>query len=394
MGFSHFFVDRPIFAGVLSIILTLVGVIALRSLPITEFPEIAPPTVEVTATFAGAAADVASDTVAAPIEQEINGVDNMIYMVSQSIGDGTVQIDVVFKPGTNIDEAQVLVQNRVDIAAPRLPEEVQRIGVTVKKKSPDLMMVVHLISPDGSLDQAYISNYATINIKDVLTRVDGVGDTVVFGARDYSMRVWLDPAKVQSRGLTSRRRRRRRLRAANVQVAAGAINQPPAKSPAGFQVAVQTLGRLSSPEQFSDIIVATGADGQVTRVRDIARVELGAYSYTSQRLSRRQGRDRDRHLPAARLERAEDRQGGDRHHGRARQELPAGARPIASPTTPPSSSSSRSTRWSPRCSRRWSWWCWSSSCSCRPGARRSSPSSPSRCRWSAPSSCWRRSASR
>ncbi len=140
---------------------------------------------------------------AAPIEQEINGVDNMIYMVSQSIGDGTVQIDVVFKPGTNIDEAQVLVQNRVSIAVPRLPEEVQRIGVTVKKKSPDLMMVVHLISPDGSLDQDYISNYATINIKDVLTRVDGVGDTVVFGARDYSMRVWLDPAKVQSRGLTA-----------------------------------------------------------------------------------------------------------------------------------------------------------------------------------------------
>jgi hydrophobe/amphiphile efflux-1 (HAE1) family protein len=280
MGFSHFFVDRPIFASVLSIILTLVGVIAFRSLPITEFPDIAPPTVEVTATFAGAAADVVADTVAAPIEQEINGVDNMIYMVSQSIGDGTSQIDVVFKPGTNIDEAQVLVQNRVAIATPLLPEEVQRIGVSVKKKSPDLMMVVHLISPDGSLDQAYISNYATINIKDVITRVDGVGDTIVFGARDYSMRVWLDPAKVQSRGLTSDDVVTA-LRAANVQVAAGAINQPPAKSPAGFQVAVQTLGRLSSPEQFSDIIVATGADGQVTRVRDIARVELGAYSYTS-----------------------------------------------------------------------------------------------------------------
>jgi HAE1 family hydrophobic/amphiphilic exporter-1 len=280
MGFSHFFVDRPIFASVLSIILTLVGVIALRSLPVTEFPEIAPPTVEVTATFAGAAADVVADTVAAPIEQEINGVDNMIYMVSQSIGDGTSQIDVVFKPGTNVDEAQVLVQNRVAIATPRLPEEVQRIGVTVKKKSPDLMMVVHLISPDGSLDQAYISNYATINIKDVLTRVDGVGDTVVFGARDYSMRVWLDPAKVQSRGLTSDDVVAS-LRAANVEVAGGAINQPPANSPAGFQVAVQTLGRLTSPEQFNDIIVATGADGQVTRVRDIGRVELGAYSYTS-----------------------------------------------------------------------------------------------------------------
>src|ERR1041385_4010194 len=181
MGFSHFFIDRPIFAGVVSILLTLVGAIAFRTLPITEFPDIVPPTVQVTATFAGAAADVVAETVASPIEQEINGVDNMIYMVTQAMGDGTAQIDVVFKPGTNIDQAQVLVQNRVSIAIARLPEEVQRIGVTVKKKSPDLMMVVHLISPDGSLDQSYISNYATIHIKDVLTRVDGVGDTVDAG---------------------------------------------------------------------------------------------------------------------------------------------------------------------------------------------------------------------
>ena len=280
MRFSHFFIDRPIFASVLSIILTLVGAIALRALPITEYPEIAPPTIQVTATYAGAAADIAADTVASPIEQEINGVDNMIYMVSQSTGDGTTQINVVFKPGTNIDDAQVLVQNRVSIALPRLPEEVQRIGVTVKKKSPDLMMVIHLISPDSTLDQAYISNYATINIKDVLTRVDGVGDTIVFGARDYSMRIWLDPAKVQSRGLTASDVITA-LRGANIQVAAGAINQPPAKSPVGFEVAVQTLGRLSSPEQFSDVIVATDQDGRVTRVRDIARVELGAYTYTT-----------------------------------------------------------------------------------------------------------------
>src|ERR1700761_2870495 len=243
MRFSHFFIDRPIFAAVLSIILTLVGIISFRALPVSEFPDIAPPTVQVTALFAGATADVVSETVASPIEQEINGVDDMLYVVSQATGDGSLEIDVVFKPGTNVDQAQVLVQNRVSIALPRLPEEVQRLGVTVKKSSPDLMLVIHLISPDGSLDQQYISNYASINIKDVITRVDGVGDTVVFGARDYSMRVWLDPAKVQSRALMASDVVAA-LRAANVQVAAGAINQPPATSPAGFQVAVQTLGRL------------------------------------------------------------------------------------------------------------------------------------------------------
>src|ERR1700704_4224493 len=278
MRFSHFFVDRPIFASVIAIILTLVGAISFRALPITEYPEIAPPTVVVAATYAGASAEVVADTVASPIEQEINGVDNMIYMVSQSTGNGALSINVVFKPGTNIDQAQVLVQNRVSIALPRLPEEVQRIGVTVKKSSPDLMLVILLISPNGTLDQQYISNYATINIKDVITRVDGVGDTIVFGARDYSMRVWLDPAKVQARSLTADDVVTA-LRAANVQVAAGAINQPPATSPGGFELAVQTLGRLSTPEQFSDIVVATDPDGRVTRVRDIARVELGSQDY-------------------------------------------------------------------------------------------------------------------
>src|SRR5712675_200491 len=262
MRFSHFFVDRPIFASVIAIILTLVGAISFRALPITEYPEIAPPTVVVAATYAGASAEVVADTVASPIEQEINGVDNMIYMVSQSTGNGVLSISVVFKPGTNVDQAQVLVQNRVSVALPRLPEEVQRVGVTVRKNSPDLMLVIHLISPDGKLDQQYISNYATINIKDVIARIDGVGDTVIFGARDYSMRIWLDPAEVQSRGLAASDVVAA-LRAANVQVAAGSINQPPATSPAAFQVAVQTLGRLTTPEQFSDIVVATDSDGRV-----------------------------------------------------------------------------------------------------------------------------------
>ncbi len=280
MRFSHFFVDRPIFAAVISIIVTLVGFISFRALPVAEYPEIAPPTVVVSTTFAGASAEVIGQTVAAPIEQEINGVDNMLYLVSQSTGNGALSISVVFKPGTNIDEAQVLVQNRVSVALPRLPQEVQRVGVTVRKSSPDLMLVIHLISPDGSLDQQYISNYASINVKDVITRLDGVGDTIVFGARDYAMRVWLDPAKVQARSLTASDVVAA-LRAANVQVAAGAVNQPPATSPGAFELSVQTLGRLSSPEQFNDIVVATDEDGRVTRVRDIARVELGSQDYTT-----------------------------------------------------------------------------------------------------------------
>ncbi len=280
MRFSHFFVDRPIFAAVIAILVTLVGYISFRALPVAEYPDIAPPTVEVKATFAGASAEVIGQTVASPIEQEINGVDNMIYMVSQSTGDGALSLDVVFKPGTNVDEAQVLVQNRVSVAVPRLPEEVQRIGVTVRKKSPDLMLVIHLISPDGSLDQQFISNYATINVKDVITRIDGVGDTTLFGARDYAMRIWLDPAKVQARGLTADDVVNA-LRAANVQVAAGAINQPPARAPGAFEIAVQTLGRLSTPDQFDAIVVKADDDGRVTRIRDIARVELGSQDYTS-----------------------------------------------------------------------------------------------------------------
>ncbi|VTZ48072.1 Efflux pump membrane transporter BepG [Methylocella tundrae] len=278
MRFSHFFIDRPIFAAVLSIILTIAGAIAQRSLPVSEYPEIAPPTVNITTIYPGASAEVIAATVATPIEQQVNGVDDMLYITSQSTGDGKLSINVVFKPGTNVDQAQVLVQNRVAIATPRLPQEVIRQGVTVQKSSPDLMMVVHMISPDGSRDQKYISNYATLHLKDQLARVDGVGDVQIFGARDYSMRVWLDPGKVAARGLTAGEVVAA-LQAANLQVAAGAINQPPVSSPAAFQLAVQTLGRLSDPAQFGDIVLRSDGDGYV-RLRDVARIELGAQDYT------------------------------------------------------------------------------------------------------------------
>ena len=279
MRFSHFFIDRPIFATVLSVIITIMGLIAQRSLPIAEYPEIAPPTVNITATYPGASAPVIAETVATPIEQEVNGVDNMLYIISQSTGDGRLSINVVFKPGTNIDQAQVLVQNRVAVAEPRLPEDVRRLGISVRKASPDLMMVVHMISPDESRDQSYVSNYATLYVKDVLSRVDGVGNVNIFGARDYSMRVWLDPAKIAARGLTASEVVAA-LRSANLQVAAGSINQAPAISPGGFTLSVQTLGRLSAPEEFENIVVKSSADGSVTRVRDIARVELGSQDYT------------------------------------------------------------------------------------------------------------------
>ncbi|MGI9386533.1 MAG: efflux RND transporter permease subunit, partial [Methyloligellaceae bacterium] len=279
MGFSHFFIDRPIFASVISIIITIIGAVSYVALPVSEYPEIAPPTIVVTATYPGASAEVIANTVAAPLEQEINGVDGMLYVVSQSTGNGSTSINVVFKPGTDIDQAQVFVQNRVSVAEPRLPEEVRRLGITVRKNSPDLMMVIHLTSPDATFDQQYISNYAALNIKDVLARIDGVGDARVFGARDYSMRIWLDPALVSARNLTAKEVVDA-LRAANLQVAAGSINQPPATSKGGFELSVQTLGRLSDPEQFKDIVVASDADGRVTRVRDIARVELGSKDYT------------------------------------------------------------------------------------------------------------------
>jgi hydrophobe/amphiphile efflux-1 (HAE1) family protein len=278
VNLSHFFIDRPIFATVLALFLTIIGGAAYFALPVAQYPEIAPPTISVTTSYPGASAEVISDTVSTPIEQEINGVENMLYMVSQATADGNLTITVTFALGTDLDIAQVLVQNRVAIATPKLPQDVQRIGVTVRKNSPDLMMVIHLSSPDGSRDQLYISNYATLQVKDVLARLDGVGDVRVFGARDYAMRVWLDPERVAARGLTAGDVVDA-LRGQNVQVASGVLNQPPVPHPGAFQLNVETLGRLVDPRQFANIVVRTDPSGKVTRIRDIGRVELGALDY-------------------------------------------------------------------------------------------------------------------
>jgi hydrophobe/amphiphile efflux-1 (HAE1) family protein len=280
MKLARFFIDRPVFAAVLSIAITLVGAIAALRLPIAEYPEIAPPTVQVTATYPGASAETIAATVAGPIEQEINGVDGMLYLSSQSTGDGRVAVSVVFRQGTDIDQAQVLVQNRVAIAEPRLPEEVRRLGITVRKSSPDLLMVVHMTSPDGSRSPEYVSNYATLNIKDRLARIDGIGDAQVFGARDYAMRVWLDPDRLAARGL-SPGEVVEALRRANAQVAAGAIGQAPRVESAGaFEISVQAQGRLTTPEQFDEQVVGIGTNGAVIRLRDVARTEIGAADYT------------------------------------------------------------------------------------------------------------------
>ncbi len=279
MKFSHFFIDRPIFASVLSIVIVIVGGLALFKLPIAQYPDVVPPTVVVTARYPGANPKVIADTVATPIEQEVNGVENMLYMSAQCSSDGSMSLTVTFKLGTDLDKAQVLVQNRVAVAEPKLPEEVRRVGVTTAKRSPDITLVVNLISPDDRYDQIYVSNYAYLQVKDVLARLPGVGSIIIFGARDYSMRVWLDPEKIATRNLTADDVISA-IREQNVQVAAGALGQPPGAQGLSFQYIVTAQGRLTDEQQFADIVIKTGADGQTTRVRDVARVELAALDYS------------------------------------------------------------------------------------------------------------------
>jgi hydrophobe/amphiphile efflux-1 (HAE1) family protein len=280
MRLSRFFITRPIFAAVIAILITVMGAIAYFELPVSQYPDIVPPTVTVNATYPGADAQTVASTVAAPIEQQINGVDNMLYMSSQSTGDGNLTITVTFKQGTDLNAAQVLVQNRVAIAVPRLPEEVQRLGIVTQKTSPDFLMVVNLISPNHSLDRGYMSNYALSQVRDRLARLDGVGDVRLFGSRDYAMRVWIDPNRAAALNLTAGEIVAA-LRAQNVQVAAGSLGQPPYGSSSAFQVNVEAQGRLTDPQQFANVVIRSDPDGRQVRVSDVARVELGAADYAS-----------------------------------------------------------------------------------------------------------------
>ncbi|WP_374367957.1 efflux RND transporter permease subunit [Dongia sp.] len=278
MNFSQFFIQRPIFAAVLSLLILIGGAISLFQLPIGEYPEVVPPTVVVRATYPGANPKVIGETVAAPLEQAINGVESMLYMSSQSTADGKMTLTVTFALGTDLDIAQVQVQNRVTRTLPKLPEEVQRLGVTTDKSSPDLTMVVHLTSPDERYDMLYLTNYALINVKDELARLNGVGDVQLFGLGDYSLRVWLDPNKVASRGLTATDVVAA-IREQNRQVAAGSLGAPPAPGDSSFQLSINTQGRLVTEDEFANVIIHVGENGEITRLRDIARVELGSSQY-------------------------------------------------------------------------------------------------------------------
>ncbi|MEN3290257.1 MAG: multidrug efflux pump, partial [Bradyrhizobium sp.] len=278
MNLSKFFIDRPIFAGVLSTLIFLGGLISLFAMPISEYPDVVPPSVVVRANYPGANPKVIAETVATPIEEQINGVEDMLYMSSQATTDGAMTLTVTFKLGTDPDKATQLVQNRVQQAEPRLPAVVRQLGIITKKSSPDLTMVVHLLSPNGRYDMTYLRNYAVLNVKDRLARIDGVGDVQIFGAGDYSMRIWVDPQKAAEHGLTASDIVKA-IQAQNVEAAAGVVGASPNVRGIDLQLSVNAEGRLSNEEQFGDIVVKTGARGEVVRLRDVARIELGASEY-------------------------------------------------------------------------------------------------------------------
>jgi hydrophobe/amphiphile efflux-1 (HAE1) family protein len=280
MRIAHFFIDRPRFAVVISCFITLIGLGAMFVLPVAQYPEIVPPTVQVVTSYPGASAETIAKTVATPLEQQINGVENMIYMSSQSTGDGKLTITVTFRIGTDLNVAQNLTQNRVQNAISRLPDDVQRLGVQVRKSTPSILLGIHLYSDDNSKDPLYLSNYATLHIKDTLARIPGVGDVQFQGGREYAMRIWLDPDKVAAYNLSASEVLAV-LRAQNLQVSAGVLNQPPVKSAEAYQINIEALGRLSTPEEFADVVVKTDPSGRVTRIADIGRVEVGAVDYGS-----------------------------------------------------------------------------------------------------------------
>src|SRR5688500_3583830 len=283
MRLAQFFITRPIFAAVLSLLIVIAGGIALVNLPVSEYPSVAPPTVVVSAAYPGANPKVITETVAGPLEQALNGVEGMLYMFSQSTADGRVTLTVTFAVGTDLDNAQVQVQNRVAQALPRLPAEVQRIGVVTEKATPDFIMVVHLVSPDDRYNMLYLSNFAHLRVKDELARIGGVGAVQVFGAGEYSMRVWLDPDRLASRHLTAPDVVRA-IREQNLQVAAGVLGAPPAPSNTDFQLSINARGRLTNEEEFANIVVRATPEGQITRIKDVGRVELGADLYSMRSL--------------------------------------------------------------------------------------------------------------
>ena len=340
MKLTHFFIDRPVFAGVLSMLVLIAGAVSALVLPISEYPEVAPPTIVVTAQYPGANPEVIAETVSSPLEQEITGVEDMIYMNSMAQQDGTLQLSVVFRQGTDVDRAQVQVQNRVSQALPRLPEEVRNYGVTTRKSSPDLTMVVHLFSPDQRYDGLYLRNYALLHVRDALARLPGAGDVQLFGAGDYAMRLWLDPQKLAARNLTAGDVIDA-VREQNIQVAAGSIGGQPISDSVQFQLAINAQGRLRSEQDFRDIVIKIGADGEVVRLGEVATRPDGGRRVRAAKPARQSIGGRGAGISAAGIECVGSRAERACNHGHAQGELSRKESTTRSSTTRLYSSESR-----------------------------------------------------